>query len=574
MESLHDEYQRRLEQRRKAALRLDREHYAVGFARLGLFVAIVLSLGAVIGHTLPATEWLLLPFAAFAALLIWHSRLAERWAIARRAEQYYQAALDRLNGAWAGRGTAGSDFLSAQHPYARDLDLFGKGSLFELLCRARTRAGEERLALWLQQGASPAEIEQRQEKVRDLIPRLDLREELATLNSSRSSLGAEAMNRWTLEPERLTSRPLRLVAALVGILGVASLAYWVASWNIVPLLGMLVLVQGVRTWAGADLHRSVEAAEPLRSECESLTFLLGRLQRETFRQPLFAGNPGEALAHLHRLLDALESRRNYFLAPLLHVALLPLQLAASVESWRRRHGAELRAWIEALAEFEAANSLATFAAEHPDYAWPEFLPPGEGLSATGLGHPLLGPCVGNDVDLRQHPLWIVSGSNMAGKSSLLRALGTNVVLAMAGAPVRARSLQLEPLRVGASIQLHDSLQAGISRFYAEILRLRQLHEMAGGEPRLLFLLDEIMAGTNSHDRRIGAEAVVRSLVARGALGLVTTHDLALTGMADGMNVHFEDHLEDGKIHFDYRLRPGPVTRSNALELMRSVGLEV
>jgi DNA mismatch repair ATPase MutS len=174
---------------------------------------------------------------------------------------------------------------------------------------------------------------------------------------------------------------------------------------------------------------------------------------------------------------------------------------------------------------------------------------------------------------------VVSGSNMSGKSTMLRTLGTNVVLAQAGAPVRARRLRLSPLSVGASIRVNDSLQGGISRFYAEILRLRQILDLASGAPAALFLIDEFLHGTNSHDRRIGAQALVRGLVDRGAIGLITTHDLALAEIADSLgeraaNVHFEDHLEDGQIRFDYIMRPGVVRKSNAIELMRSVGLEI
>ena len=174
---------------------------------------------------------------------------------------------------------------------------------------------------------------------------------------------------------------------------------------------------------------------------------------------------------------------------------------------------------------------------------------------------------------------VVSGSNMSGKSTMLRTVGTNTVLGLAGAPVCARRLRLAPLAVGASIRIKDSIQEGTSRFYEEITRLRRITRITEGELPVLFLLDEILHGTNSHDRRIGAEAVVRGLVERGAVGLVTTHDLALAQVADalaprGANVHFQDHLEDGRMVFDYRMQPGVVTRSNALALMRAIGLEV
>jgi DNA mismatch repair ATPase MutS len=173
----------------------------------------------------------------------------------------------------------------------------------------------------------------------------------------------------------------------------------------------------------------------------------------------------------------------------------------------------------------------------------------------------------------------VSGSNMSGKSTLLRTVGINAVLAQAGAPVRAASLRLSSLQIGATLRIQDSLQEGRSRFYAEITRVRALADVARGPVPLLFLLDELFHGTNSHDRLVGASGVLRSLLNGGAIGLVTTHDLALTSIARALapravNVHFEDRFEGGEIHFDYRMKPGPVTRSNAIALMRAVGLEV
>ncbi len=235
---------------------------------------------------------------------------------------------------------------------------------------------------------------------------------------------------------------------------------------------------------------------------------------------------------------------------------------------------------------EALCSLASHAFEHPEDPFPEFADDGAVPGGRpGVGHPLLpeARAVRNE---RAHwaasgspHLLVVSGSNMSGKSTFLRTLGVNAVLAQAGAPVRARRLRISRLAIGASIRVSDSLQGGISRFYAEILRLRQiLDQTKTGQP-VLFLIDEFLHGTNSHDRRIGAEALVRGLVERGAIGLITTHDLALADIADALgeraaNVHFEDHIEDGKIIFDYVMRPGVVRKSNAIELMRSVGLEI
>jgi DNA mismatch repair ATPase MutS len=254
----------------------------------------------------------------------------------------------------------------------------------------------------------------------------------------------------------------------------------------------------------------------------------------------------------------------------------------AVEAWRAVSGPAVVHWLAAVGEFEALCALATYAYERAEHVLPEIGESGPLFEATALGHPLLprAHCVGNDVRLAADAaLLVVSGSNMSGKSTLLRTIGVNVVLAQAGAPVRARALRMSPLSIGTSMRIADSLQAGTSRFYAEIQRLRQIVDLAGGARPLLFLLDEILHGTNSHDRRFGAEAVVRGLLARGAIGLITTHDLALSTIVDTLapraaNVHFEDHLENGRMTFDYRLRSGVVTKSNALELMRAVGLEV
>ena len=259
-----------------------------------------------------------------------------------------------------------------------------------------------------------------------------------------------------------------------------------------------------------------------------------------------------------------------------------VQVALAAERWRRAHGPRMRAWLEAIAEIEALLSLAAYSYEHPADPFPEFTQGAACMEAEDLGHPLLpaAACVRNDVKMcGETRVLLVSGSNMSGKSTLLRAVGINVVLAMAGGPVRARRLRLTPLRPAASIRINDSLQEGSSRFYTEITRLRKLFDLAGGDPPVLFLLDELLQGTNSRDRRIGAEGVVRALVQRGAIGLLTTHDLALTEIGKTLNghlrnVHFQDEFSGGKITFDYRLRDGVVTKSNGLELMRSIGLDV
>jgi threonine dehydrogenase-like Zn-dependent dehydrogenase len=239
-------------------------------------------------------------------------------------------------------------------------------------------------------------------------------------------------------------------------------------------------------------------------------------------------------------------------------------------------------WLDAIGDFEALGDLAGYAFEHPADPFPEVADSGATFHARALGHPLLldSLCVRNALELSgAHPLVVVSGSNMSGKSTFLRSVGTAAVMALAGAPVRAEGLALSPLALGACLRVQDSLRDGASRFYAELLSLRRVAERCKGPLPVLFLLDEILNGTNSHDRRIGADALLKGLIARGAIGLVTTHDLALTAIADELaprasNAHFEDQLENGALRFDYRLRPGVISRGNALELMRAVGLDL
>jgi DNA mismatch repair ATPase MutS len=318
-----------------------------------------------------------------------------------------------------------------------------------------------------------------------------------------------------------------------------------------------------------------------------------RLEAERFSDPhleglqaALAGAELAASAEIHKLgklAGWLGATRSPLFFPIALVVLWGPSFALAIEAWRLRNGSKIAAWLAAMSELEALGSLACHAYENPDDPFPVFVDEAASPVLVGeeLGHPLIAraSCVSNSIALvepvRAH---VVSGSNMSGKSTFLRTVGINVVLAQAGAPIRGRRLELTPMRVGATLRVQDSLREGASRFWAELVRLRTVSELADAGPTL-FLLDEIFHGTNSHDRRIGAEALLRSLIERGALGLLTTHDLALAQAAESLaprvtNVHFEDDLVDGELHFDYRMREGVVRKSNALALMRSVGLPV
>lgn len=586
MDDPKSQYQQRHQSWQQRVRALDAYHYRLGNVRLLVFLALLVVFVLILAQKLAAL-WLWAPLLGLAVLLPWHQQVARRWGVARQALSFYEEGLARLEHRWQGKGPRGQVYAQPEHPYAADLDLFGKGSLFDFLCRARTLAGQDCLAQWLLSGAPVADLRARQEAIQELRPRLDLREEVHTLVSGPGRMSVPYLAEWGEQPCLWTSSWPTAVCGLLGLAGLACLGYWIWSWNPWPLALMVLLQQAYLRLFLPDLPQVLVRLEPLEVDCRPLRLLLQRLEVERVSCPLLQElwlplreHPSRALAQLERLLQFLESRRNLFAYPLVTVSMATPLWSLECERWRRRHGSKIAPWVESLAQFEALSSLASLAWENPGYCWPEFLETGQGLEADNLGHPLLGAeCVGNSLCLRQQSLWVISGSNMAGKSSLLRALGSNVVLAMAGGPVRADRLALELLRPAASIQLSDSLSGGISRFYAEILRLRQIVELAREQPRLLFLLDEMMSGTNSHDRRIGATALLKSLVEGGALGLVTTHDLALTEIVSELgdraaNWHLQDQLVDGQMSFDYCLRQGVVEKSNALELMRAVGLDV
>ena len=586
------EYMRRREARLMEAAHQTQRFRRIGILRLASLAAGLVLVWFVFGGL--AFWWLLPPASVFLALAEVQKRIAQARRRCERAAALYEQGLARLDDHWAGRGATGDRFLDGSHPYAEDLDLFGHGSLFELLSRARTRVGEETLAHWLLHPATPDVVLARQAAVSELRPRLGLREDLALLGEGiRSGEDAQALAAWAAAPPWPISRWLRVTAIVLALLAVVTLILWVAGFGAISFLVALIMGRAFAFRYQAPVKRVINAVDAAGRDLALLSGVLSRLEQERFASPRLVElraaldveglAPSQQIAKLNSLIDLLDARRNMMFAPLATLLLWPVQLAIAIERWRQSSGPAVARWLAAVGELEALSSLAGYSYEHPQDPFPDLVEGGTCFEGEGLGHPLIPESrnVRTDLSLSDElqRVLIVSGSNMSGKSTLLRTVGTNTVLALAGATVRARSLRLSPLHVGASIRIQDSLQGGASRFYAEITRLRQIVELTRESIPVIFLLDEILHGTNSHDRRIGAEGVVCGLIERGAIGLVTTHDLTLARIADELaphaaNVHFEDHLEGGKMSFDYLLRPGIVQRSNALELMRSVGLEV
>jgi MutS domain V len=572
--------------------RLRRKDRLFGFSKLGFaVVAVVSALG--LARAYPGLlAWALVPALIFIILWIAHERLLRTLSDSRQLETFYSRGLARLDDKWAGHGDAGQRFLDAKHLYARDLDIFGAGSLYELTSLAASAPGQHTLADWLLHPATPDEITQRQDAIRELAPHLDLREQLALAADAIHEGTPEALTQWAESREATVPGWLLYAAPPLAVLWLASMFYWFATssytWFVLFSFVNLAVTRrfiGVIKRAAVDVLQISPLLGPLHrvlAVYEEQPFHAPRLTAITDAVRSKGLTPSRAIARLERNLEWLESSDNWFVKLVDRFIFWTPLCVFAIEAWRRRHGSHMRAWLTSIGEFEALSSLASFAYEQPACCFPTLQANAPALDAKGLTHPLLphATAVPNDVRLEAaYPLIIVSGPNMAGKSTLLRAIGLNVVLAQCGAPVCCSGLTLSPFAVGASITVQDSLQGGLSRFYAEIQRLKQITDLAGGAQPTLFLLDELLSGTNSHDRRVGTEALLRGLLARHAVGLITTHDLALTEIAASLgsetaNVHFGDRFSSGELHFDYKLTPGIADSTNALQLMRSIGLEV
>lgn len=510
-----------------------------------------------------------------------------------RLKRFYTRAVARLEGDWAGAGDSGEEFDSPGHLYARDLNVFGEGSLFELLSICRTGVGRHGLAGFLLNPAPVEELLARQQTVRELRDLPELREEIALLGSlDVSESRPETFLRWLEEtpapfPAWFRSAILLTSAVAAGAIaaGLVGLLPWIATAKLLAPVAIIHAAAGliVRT----RVNRAIVSIRVLAAETGVIREGLQLVERQRFTSPKLAalaaqvrGSAG-TIRRLEVLLRVLEERhKEWFYLPSL-VLMLGTQVCAAAEEWRIRHGAALVSWLAAWAEFEALNSFACFCYENPSLVFPQIAGGPAHFEARAIGHPLLPDtnCVRNDVELNAASrFYVISGSNMSGKSTLLRAIGLNAVLAFAGSPVRAEALRISPLAICASMSLLDSLLNGKSKFLAEVDRLRQAIELTNHSMPVLFLIDEIFSGTNSRDRRVAAEAVIRTLVERGAIGALSTHDLALSEIADdglgGANVHMGSRNGTDPMDFDYLLKPGVTREANALAIARMAGVQV
>ena len=543
-----------------------------------------------------APVWLLVLTGVFLIIVAVHAKVTKRLKRIQRAINYYQQGLDRIAGLWSGQGNAGTRYSNPDHPYSADLDIFGQGSLFELICSARTRLGEDMLATWFLAAADLKTVEQRQQAVNEFREQIEFREQLALQEAvSNSELDQKKLSIWAQARAQPVGYWQRTMAIVLAVMAMLSGIAWLAGYGFLPLLAVIILEIIFYATNYKQIQHIAAQANTAASGIIILTQVLELIEKNDYKTPLLqqlraklktdGHAPSWQINRLNKLTLLLNNcLQNQFIMPVAFILGIPLHTAHCIEQWRERIAPHISHWFDTIGQFEAISSLATYAFENPDDSFPELVPGLEGscFNATELGHPLLAKnnCVRNDIRIDSElRLIMISGSNMSGKSTLLRTVGINVVLALCGAPVRAKNMKTSRFAIGSAMRANDSLQQGASLFYAVIARIAAVVKLSNQSVPVLFLLDEILQGTNSHDRFIGAKAIINQLLAKSAVGLVTTHDLALNAIADSLgsqatNIHFEDQLVNGRMHFDYKIRLGVIEKSNALALMRMIGLHI
>ena len=585
-----------------------------GRLRLVLFAATVAGAWLLFAAGRSTAAWLIVAAASvtFGFLVVRHHTARKRFERAQFMADFNREGIARIGRHWTDLATPSTIASPPDHDYAGDLDLYGHASLFHLVGVCGTHPGRQTLERWLGAPADPETVAMRQEAVREMAEAYDFRDRLVAegrMMGGGDAKGIDEFLKWA-EGEGWEGVPgwLGVASFVLPAVNLAAIGTYSAglvptpalAWPLVISTTVYVLSRkrikwlsdeaddgetGIRRFAPLLGHL---AGAPLKSAyATEILRRLGGLPRPAHRE----------IATLRSLLDVADVRRS----PLFHIPLAVIfhwdvHVLSALERWKARCGSRVRDWLDAAGEAEALAALATLAADHPDWTFPTLDPDATTVHGAALGHPLLPPgtCVPNDVEVGPAGTFLlVTGSNMSGKSTLLKAVGLNAVLAQAGGPVCARALRMPPLRVVTSVHIEDSLVDGVSYFMAGLHRLKHVVDAAvtpahasqsaidspsNPPPPTLYLLDEILQGTNSTERRIAARTVLRHLLATGAIGAVTTHDLTLADAEDlverAVAVHFTESVGDGDegLTFDYRLREGIATSTNALRLLDMVGL--
>ncbi|MDP2270791.1 MAG: DNA mismatch repair protein MutS [Archangium sp.] len=599
MATARAEYETRVTQFRAELVTLDRQGGRLANLRTLTFLGFI-GLGFAVGFD-KIPRWGLLGalacLAGYIALAVIHAGVIRREDFAKMRLSLNERGLLRLQGRWHDFPSTGEGRVPDGHLYGGDLDITGRGSLFQRLDDTGTAAGEQRLLDWLLTPAQSAEaIHARQGAVRELGPLIDFRQTLvaeARMAGKKDKADPSRFLAWAEAPSTLNA--IRWAWPIAHVLPVFTITAGLLSANDV--------INALPFWIGLVIQIAIVVAtrKPIGAMWEALSMgehgfirfeqTFASIDAQKFAGPrllalqqgLMEGPPVSArLRTFARLMGFAELKHSGQMHPIINaLTLWDLLVLFRIDRWRETQGKGARQWFEALAEFEALSSFATWHFERPEDAFPQVDDGAVHLEAVELGHPLLEKPIRNDVTLSSPGTGLViTGSNMSGKTTLMRATGLNTVMALAGLPVCANSMKVSRVQVLTSMRVKDSLERGVSYFYAEVQRIKTVLDTAKEHTdRCLFFLDELFMGTNAKERQIASRQLLLMLLDLGAAGAVTTHDLSICELAKERpekirNVHFRDEVKDGEMTFDYRLREGVVQTTNALEVLRRAGVQV
>lgn len=491
----------------------------------------------------------------------------------------------------------GNEYTPKDHYYANDMDIFGSSSLFQFCNRTVSAMGEERLADWLLHPAKMEEISARQEAIKDLRNNIIWCQELQAFGkenpiqlNTRDQLG-----NWVQEPISLSNfNGWKWLRYLLPAISITVTALVIFSYLPMAALytNIFVMLMIAASQEKKVLHMHQQLSHKVQ-ELEGLERSIFHIEQSNFIAPLlqslkqdFAseGLPAsEGIAQLKKILDRMDLRFNLVLMIPLNVLLLwNIQQALSLEKWKTAYDQRVRKWFNSLGVWEALSSFAVMHFNQPEWVFPSILPDHFSINATHLGHPLIAPNkrVNNEINIEQKAaVMLVTGSNMAGKSTYLRSIGINIILAMAGAPVCAKTFECSAVQLMSSMRIADNLEESTSTFYAELKKLKTIIEKVNEKAPVFVLLDEILRGTNSLDRHTGSKALIKQLIAKEAAAVLATHDVDLAALQTDFNqhifnYHFDVQVNGEELYFDYKLKPGVCESLNASILMKKIGIEI
>lgn len=599
MEKIKDEYEKRKEYYDSFIKKHQRSIVAISNLRLVAFLVGVIGtifLYLVKRYFLSAGLFIVF-LGIFIILVKKHNKLIEEKKYSLGLYQINESSLKRIQGQWKEFKDTGEEFYEEDHNYSVDLDIFGRGSLFQWINTARTFLGRKRLSETIKKPCENiSEIYERQEAIGELAEKLDWRQKFNAegVMTSEKVIDTEDLFKWSKDVKKFyCSNSIRIIFKVLSLLSIIVLIipfiikgipYYVCSLAV--MINILILM-----WKNDERSASLGTIDKYEENIKSYYGMIAAIEGEVFKgkylkkvkNNLIDEEGNKASKYINKLSsisEMISMKRNAYFAIINIITLWDYHCMFALEQWKNQCGKNLESWIESIAEFEALSSLALIKYDNPSFALPKIVDGSLNIHAKEMGHPLLtSNRISNDFKMEKSTeVLLITGSNMSGKSTFLRTVGINLVLAYMGAPVCAKEFTCPIMNIYTCMRVSDNLEKNISSFYAELLRVKKIVEATKSQSKIFFLLDEIFKGTNSVDRHTGAKVLINKLREKGAIGLVSTHDLELGELENQSNgkvknYHFREFYKDNKINFDYKLREGISTTKNALYLIKMIGID-